>query len=61
LLERDGGEVARATSIVRYDPGARFDSHLHELGEEILVLDGTLSDEFGSYGPGVAADRKLTI
>jgi anti-sigma factor ChrR (cupin superfamily) len=52
LLERDGGEVARATSIVRYDPGARFDSHLHELGEEILVLDGTLSDEFGHYGPG---------
>ena len=29
LLERDGGEVARATSIVRYEPGAKFDSHLH--------------------------------
>lgn len=52
LLERDGGEIARATSIVRYDAGARFESHLHELGEEILVLDGTLGDEFGSYGPG---------
>ena len=50
LLERDGGEIARATSIVRYDAGARFESHLHELGEEILVLDGTLGDEFGSYG-----------
>jgi len=37
LLERDGGEIARATSIVRYDAGARFESHLHELGEEILV------------------------
>jgi anti-sigma factor ChrR (cupin superfamily) len=47
LLERDGGEVARATSVVRYEPGATFDSHLHELGEEILVLDGTLSDEHG--------------
>lgn len=52
LLERDGGEVARATSIVRYDAGAKFDSHRHELGEEILVLDGMLSDESGNYGPG---------
>ena len=52
LLERDGGEVARATSIVRYDAGAKFDFHEHALGEEILVLDGTLSDEFGDYGPG---------
>jgi anti-sigma factor ChrR (cupin superfamily) len=25
---------------------------LHELGEEILVLEGTLGDELGSYGPG---------
>ena len=52
LLERLGGEVARATSIVRYEAGATFDSHRHELGEEILVLDGTLSDEYGHYGPG---------
>jgi anti-sigma factor ChrR (cupin superfamily) len=52
LLERDGGEVARATSIVRYAAGASFASHLHELGEEILVLEGTLSDEAGDYGPG---------
>jgi anti-sigma factor ChrR (cupin superfamily) len=52
LLERDGGEVARATSIVRYAPGARFSEHLHERGEEILVLDGTFSDETGRYGPG---------
>lgn len=52
LLERDGGEDARATSIVRYAAGARFESHLHELGEGILVLEGTLSDEAGDYGPG---------
>jgi len=52
LLERDGGEVARATSIVRYEPGAAFPSHQHDLGEEIFVLDGTLSDELGDYGPG---------
>ncbi len=52
LLARDGGEVARATSIVRYAPGARFAAHVHDLGEEILVLDGTFSDEAGDYGPG---------
>ena len=52
LLERVGGEVARATSIVRYAPGAKFESHMHELSEEILVLAGTLSDEAGDYGPG---------
>ncbi|MBP8150254.1 MAG: cupin domain-containing protein, partial [Limnohabitans sp.] len=42
LLERDGGEVARATSIVRYAPGSAFASHTHGGGEEILVLEGTL-------------------
>ena len=52
LLERIGGEVARATSVVRYAAGARFDAHSHDLGEEILVLEGTLSDELGVYGPG---------
>lgn len=52
LLERNGGEVARATSVLRYAAGARFDSHRHDLGEEILVLEGTLSDESGVYAPG---------
>jgi anti-sigma factor ChrR (cupin superfamily) len=52
LLERDGGEVARATSVVRYEPGARFDSHLHEFGEEIVVLEGVLHDEHGAYPAG---------
>ncbi len=52
LLERDGGEVARATSVVKYAPGSRFPSHQHDLGEEIFVLEGELSDELGVYGPG---------
>ena len=52
LLERDGGEVARATSVVRYEPGATFERHVHERGEEILVLDGTLCDDSGTHGPG---------
>ena len=52
LLERTGSEVAKATSVVRYQPGARFDSHTHEFGEEILVLEGVLSDEHGDYPAG---------
>lgn len=52
LLERDGGEVARATSIVRYAPGSAFETHKHDFGEEILVLSGVFSDESGSFGPG---------
>lgn len=52
MLDRVGGEVARATSIVRYAAGSRFDRHVHEGGEEILVLDGVFSDESGDYPAG---------
>lgn len=52
LLDRDGDEVARATSVVRYAPRSRFPRHEHELGEEILVLDGVFNDESGSHGAG---------
>lgn len=52
MIERDGGEVARATSIVKYETGTHFDEHRHELGEEIFVLEGVFSDQFGDYGAG---------
>lgn len=52
MLERDGEEVARATSIVRYAPNSHFSSHTHGGGEEFLVLDGVFSDERGNYGAG---------
>jgi anti-sigma factor ChrR (cupin superfamily) len=52
MLDRTGGEVARATSVVRYRPGARFSAHTHDLGEEILVLEGIFSDETGDYPAG---------
>jgi len=41
-LDRVGDEIARATSVVRYEPGAVFKPHVHGGGEEILVLDGVL-------------------
>ncbi|GAB3630180.1 anti-sigma factor [Pandoraea terrae] len=40
LLDRLGGEKARATSIVRYAPASCFPRHQHPGGEEILVLAG---------------------
>jgi anti-sigma factor ChrR (cupin superfamily) len=52
MLERDGEEVARATSIVRYAPGSYFSAHTHGGGEEFLVLEGVFSDEHGDFSPG---------
>ena len=52
MLERDGAEVARATTIVRFAPGSRFAPHTHGMGEEFLVLDGVFADEDGEFGAG---------
>jgi hypothetical protein len=52
MLERDGEEVARATSIVRYVPGSSFSEHVHGGGEELLVLEGTFADAGGAYSEG---------
>src|SRR6266700_4133394 len=51
-LDRIGGEVARATSLVRYAPASSFPAHDHALGEEFLVLNGLFSDEHGDYPAG---------
>jgi anti-sigma factor ChrR (cupin superfamily) len=52
MIERLGGEIAKATSVVRYQANTKFKSHSHEFGEEILVLDGIFSDENGHYPAG---------
>ena len=52
MLERDGDEVARATSFVRYAAGSKFSRHSHELGEELFVVDGEFCDESGRFGAG---------
>ncbi len=52
MLDRVGDEVARATSIVRYDVGSSFARHEHAKGEEFLVLEGVFSDESGDYPAG---------
>ncbi|WP_298920055.1 cupin domain-containing protein [uncultured Roseobacter sp.] len=52
MLDRIGGEVARATTIVRYAPESRFSAHTHTGGEEFIVLDGVFQDEHGDYPAG---------
>jgi anti-sigma factor ChrR (cupin superfamily) len=52
MLDRLGGEKARATSIVRYAPDSCFPRHLHPGGEEILVLSGTFCEDDQHYPAG---------
>ena len=52
MFDRIGDEVARATSIVRYAPDSHFSPHVHDGGEEFVVLDGVFQDEHGDYPAG---------
>lgn len=51
-LARENAESGHATSIVRYDKACRFKEHFHPYGEEIFVLEGVFSDEYGDYPQG---------
>ncbi|KAK9761194.1 hypothetical protein K7432_014079 [Basidiobolus ranarum] len=44
MLDRKGDEIARATTIVRFQDGLTFPQHCHGGGEELLVLSGSFSD-----------------
>jgi len=52
MLDRVGGEVARATSIVSYAPDSKFSPHVHTGGEEFIVLEGVFQDEHGDFPAG---------
>ncbi|WP_086930488.1 cupin domain-containing protein [Agarilytica rhodophyticola] len=51
-LDRVGGEVARATTIVKYEPNSHFSPHVHTGGEEFIVLSGVFQDEHGDFPAG---------
>ena len=51
-LDRVGEEVAIASTVVKYAANSSFTRHTHDGGEEILVLEGVFSDEFGDYPVG---------
>ena len=52
MLDRIGDEVARATTIVKYEPQSHFSPHVHTGGEEFIVLDGVFQDEHGDFPVG---------
>ena len=52
MLDRVGGEVARATSVVRFMAGHSFSPHTHGGGEEYFVIGGVFSDSSGDYSQG---------
>lgn len=52
MLDRIGGEIARATTIVRFAERSSFSPHTHAGGEEFLVLDGVFQDEHGDFPAG---------
>lgn len=47
-----GGEVAHATSIVKYASKSSFSEHVHTRGQEFIVLDGVFQDEHGDVPAG---------
>jgi len=51
-LDRVGDEVARATTIVKYEAGSHFSPHVHTGGEEFIVLSGVFQDEHGDFPAG---------
>ncbi len=45
-------ESGQVTSVVRFLENSRFPAHDHPEGEEILVLEGVFSDEYGDWPAG---------
>ena len=43
---------AENIAFVKWEPNTQFNPHVHPGGEEIIVLQGTFHDEFGSYPTG---------
>lgn len=51
-LEREAKESGHTTSFVKFEADSFFPAHQHPHGEEIYVLDGIFSDEYGDYPAG---------
>ena len=51
-LERIDADPEPVTTVVRYEADSAFRPHRHVYGEEIFVLEGTFSDNHGSYEAG---------
>jgi len=51
-LETESKESGRLTSIIEFPAGTKLDQSTHSMGEEIVVLEGVLSDEEADYPTG---------
>ncbi len=51
-LDRVDAENDRVTTIVRYAPSSQFSSHVHNGGEEFIVLEGVFQDDYGDWPAG---------
>lgn len=49
LLHRTAGETVQ---LARFEPGTQGPAHAHPGGEEIFVIEGSLTDEHGTYPAG---------
>lgn len=47
-----GGDGAPSVALLAYEPGASVPRHHHQGLETILVLEGSQSDESGTYAAG---------
>ncbi len=47
-----GGHDTPSVALLKYEPGASVPRHRHRDLETILVLEGSQSDENGTYGAG---------
>ncbi|MGB0504945.1 MAG: cupin domain-containing protein [Pikeienuella sp.] len=52
MLDRMQAETGHATSYVRFAPESHFSPHVHDGGEEFLVLEGVFQDEHGDFPAG---------
>jgi anti-sigma factor ChrR (cupin superfamily) len=50
--QRGDGSYGRSTFIALFEPNTVFPEHTHSFGEEVYVVEGTLSDEFCDYPKG---------
>lgn len=51
-LEREAEESGHTSSFVKFEPNSYFPAHHHPQGEEVYVIEGVFSDEYGDYPAG---------
>lgn len=45
-------ELGQRRFLIRFAPGTEYPEHRHPQGEEIFLLEGSIEESEGIYGPG---------